>query len=284
MYKLLRAHPRPQAALDGEPYDCWRDHEGGVALEFRRTAEGFHLRFPDRADFAVDLSTQRVTLHPADCEDTDTAADLFANQVTPLLSAYHGALVLHASAVCVDGAVLGFLGGTGRGKSTLATAFARRGFAFLSDDGLTLERTGDGYRALANVASVRLFADSQAELLGRAQPGPDHDGGKDRISAPELLPHHAGAAPLKALFVLGEPKSRDVAIEPLGAASAVDGLIAHSFMLDTTDRPRMTAHFKRVAELADTLPCMALDYPRDFAQLDAVVAAVVDRARSIRNQ
>lgn len=183
--------------------------------------------------------------------------------------------------MCVDGAVLGFLGGTGRGKSTLATAFARRGFAFLSDDGLTLERAGDGYRALANVASVRLFPDSQAELLGRAQPDPDHDGGKDRISAPELLPHHAGPAPLKALFVLGEPESSEVAIKPFGAASALDGLIGHSFMLDTTDRPRMTAHFKRVAELADKVPCLALDYPRDFAQLDALVAAIARYARSL---
>ena len=282
MFELVRRRPRNQAMLSSRPYDCWRDHDGGVALEFHRTDDGFYLRFPDRADFSVDLAARRVELHPAPDEEELAAADLFNNQVAPLLSAYDGKLVLHASAVAVDGAVIGFMGGTGRGKSTLAAAFASRGYAFLTDDGLALEPAPPGYIAHASADSVRLFPDSRAALLGGEPVATDDDDyRKVRFCDPVGLPHRAGSAPLKAMFALGEPEAAGLRLERLGSAGSLDALLKHSFMLDVTDKSRMRGHFRQIASLAECVPCLALDYPRDFAQLDTVVGAIVDYARSL---
>lgn len=282
MFDLVKKKARRQTALESAPYDCWRDYDGGVALEFHRTERGFYLRFPERADFSIDLATRQVVLYPAPGEEPSAAADLFANQVAPLLDAYDGALVLHASAVVVDDAVIGFMGGTGRGKSTLAAAFARRGYPFLTDDGLAVDIVRGGYLARANQDSVRLLPDSRAVLLDTASCGGDGDPGrKVRIRDPLRLPHQRESAPIHAVFALGEPGGPEVSIKPLQAAESLDALIRHSFMLDVTDKARMRDHFQRIAAFAECVPCATLQHPRDFARLDFVVDTIIGYVRSL---
>lgn len=88
----------------------------------------------------------------------------------PLLGvalAQRGRLVLHASTVAIDGVAVAFVGPSGRGKSTLAAALARRGHPLIADD-LTVIATEEGApRVHAGFARVKLWPDSVAAL--------DHD-------------------------------------------------------------------------------------------------------------
>ena len=270
---------RGQEPLPWEPYDNWRSLDGEILVTFHRTRDGYHIRFLDRADFSIDIARRCVTATPTPDIAVD-ASDLWANQVLPLLWSYEGKLVIHASAVQVDGGAVAFMGPTGRGKSTLAAAFANAGHPFLTDDGLVLEVEAERYLAKPNLASVRLFADSEAAVLRTGSPDESEEtNGKTRIAAHARMPHHEEPAVLRAIYVLRDASADATGFRLLERGEAFDALIQHSFMLDTDDRRRMRAHFGRIACLAERVRCFELDYPRRFAELDDVVRQVLSHVR-----
>lgn len=270
--------PQDQQDLPDDPYDRWLTPDGDEALQFRRRPSGYHLRFLDVADFAVSLTEAGadVTCLPVPGTPEEILADLHFNQVLPLLMTHDGALVLHASAVRIGDTAVAFLGKSGRGKSTLAAAFAKAGYPFLTDDGLVLEREGSRYRVAPRRPLLRLREDSEEALTGAVLAvRADHDLAKGRVMAGDILPHHDEPLPLAAIMVLVEPGEVAAAtIQPMPAAAALSALIDHSFMLDVDDRARVRAHFGRLADLATDCPCFALDYPRDYAELPQVIAAI----------
>jgi hypothetical protein len=83
----------------------------------------------------------------------------------PVLAALlqqRGDLVLHASAVEIDGAAVGFLGGRGAGKSTMAAALLRRGYPLLTDDILAVSLEDGSPRVLPGFPQLKLWPDAVA--------------------------------------------------------------------------------------------------------------------------
>ncbi|HQS95379.1 MAG: hypothetical protein B7X90_09245 [Novosphingobium sp. 17-62-19] len=264
------------------PFDVWRDDDGTASTMFHRTPNGFLVRFLDGGDFAIDLVAKKITCTPVPDVSEDYVLNLYSNQILPLLWTYNGTPVLHASCVVIDGGAYGFLGRSGRGKSTLAAAFARQGHAFLTDDGMVIEADGDCLSVRPYLASVRLLPDSQGALLGDGAVDVDEDDDwtpKVRVPASALIPHADEPAPLKAIYVLEEPVSDEAVFRALSVPAGIDALLQHSFLLDSHDKVRVRTHFKAMAELAEAYPMFALDYPRDFDRIGEIVSAITSHAR-----
>src|SRR4029079_11072076 len=132
---------------------------------FYRDSDEYVVRFPDLADFVISLDRQTVRCTPAPGIPDDLIAVLYSNQVVPLVMGCNGDLVLHGSAVVIDGRAIAFLGPSRRGKSTLAAGFAKAGYPFLTDDGLILDRDGEDYLVRPRAPSLRLCSDSEAAVL-----------------------------------------------------------------------------------------------------------------------
>jgi hypothetical protein len=64
----------------------------------------------------------------------EDASAVLAGSALGILLHQRRSIVLHASAVEINGAAVLFCGASGTGKSTLAAALAQRGFSFVSDD------------------------------------------------------------------------------------------------------------------------------------------------------
>ena len=278
--RFEQAPPLEQTDLPFEPYDKWRTLDGDVAASFYRAASGYLLRFPDCADFAIDLGRQVVTCTPAPDMVDENIADLYFNQVLPLLMGYDGDPVLHASGIAIDGAAIGFVGPTGRGKSTLAAAFARAGYPFLTDDGLILDASDSGYSVRPRRPILRLCADSEAAILDRQAALSDVELWKERVPASAEIPFHDKPVPLAALYVLAEPGGvRQAVITALTPTEALSALMGHSFILDVDDRPRVRALFNQFGDIAEQVGCFSLDYPRDYADLPSVLDAIITHTR-----
>lgn len=271
------------AALADEPFDVWRSYEGDVSTTFHRTPTGFFLRFIECGDYDINLAEQRVICTPAPDVPEDYCENIFSNQILPLLWTYEGTPVLHASGVVIDGGAFGFLGQSGRGKSTMAAAFARAGYAFLTDDGLLLEREAEGYGVRPYLPSIRLLPDSRSAVCdGMIDHGdPDTAEAKIRVPCSDTLPHAQGQTPLRAIYVLKEPESDVPVFEPLSQARALDALLQHSFLLDSGDKARVRRHFAAMSALAQECPIFALDYPRDFSRLADTIKAIAEHARAV---
>lgn len=273
--QLAAREPQPLARA---PFDRWLSLDGEEATLFVREGGGFLLRFVDQADFRITLDPVTVSCTPVPGTSDETLADLHFNQVLPLILAHRGQTVLHASAVAVEGQGIGFVGATGRGKSTLAAAFARAGYPFLTDDGLIVRAGALGYHIEPRRPILRLRSDSEAAMRAVVPP---RDAGEDltkrRIGASPDLPFGQDAVPLKAIFILTESGSPEhPTIAPLAPSAAVAALMQHSFILDVEDRLRVSALFGALADLAEQVPCATLDYSRDYTALPDVIAALLD--------
>ena len=103
----------------------------------------FLLRIPDIARFLLKAGNE-IVVAP---ESEATAADIpifILGTVFGILLHQREQIVLHASAVRVNGKAVLFCGDSGAGKSTLAAALAQRGYPLVTDDFCTVSIEGAG--------------------------------------------------------------------------------------------------------------------------------------------
>ena len=277
----LHVHPpRAQAPLAEPVAHAWTRVDGSPWIDRHDTAAGTVLRLPGQADFHIDASGTRVEAWPLPQLDPATCQLLFLNNVMPMALSRQGRLVLHASAVEIDGAALVFVGLSGRGKSTLATSFALLGHALVVDDGLLLEPSAGGWMARPGEAAVRLRSDSQAWLdarLGDHAPATTavHYTDKTRVAAGPALRFSQSPLPVRAVFVLGDDPDATLQLQPLPPAQALIQLVHYSFLLDVGDRARHRLQLRHTAALAAACPVLRLDYPRRYDDLARVQQAIL---------
>lgn len=159
------------------------------------------LRLGEFGDFAVDIAPDGgrwLARVPAD----DRAA---VRVVWHAAAAYvrrrlreRGFWFVHAGAVERGGSAAAFVGANDTGKTTLVTAFVKRGWNFLSDDNLPL-RAGPPMAAVFNPEAVNASRLSVADLDGLVSRGWRPFGWPGFVSAPAPA---AVAAPLKRIFFI----------------------------------------------------------------------------------
>ncbi|MEP0189060.1 MAG: hypothetical protein ABJP70_04735 [Erythrobacter sp.] len=264
---------RAQSTVNGEQYDSWTTPSGVGKAQFFRTQTGYFLRFLEEADFEICGETLDVRGWPALEADAATARNLFENSIEPLIANHRGGMFLHGAAVRINGTAIAFLGLSRSGKTTLAGAFAKAGFPFLTEDAIDLRREAESYILQPRRSGVRLFGDSANYLLGEGPVWRDpHE--KEEVEADHGLPFSDEPTVLRHIFVLGPGEAGEPETLPLEAHAALPALLPHSFVLDVEDRPRLKAHFLRLAELSQVIACHTLDYPRQYDVLPRVIDAV----------
>ena len=247
---------------------------------------GFVLDFEDLARFELTADGARVRCEAGPDLPDDTLRHLLLDHVLPRVLALRGRHVLHASAVLGPRGVIGFVGATGWGKSTLAIALARAGLPLLGDDALIVDRgpTTETTRVWATYPGVRLWPEDVDEVVGPeastlTRPVA-HYTSKVRVgrAAPAGLAFSDEAAPLARLYVLDDPALDDgatIAIEPLSPQQAFVALARHTFRMETEDPATHRAGFERLAASPALNACARLAHPRDRAATPAVVRAIL---------
>lgn len=213
--------------------------------------------------------------------DCEAAEHFLADQVMPRLLAHIGGFVIHAGAVRIgDGAAM-IVGDSGLGKSTLVASLDRAGYKLIGDDALIIRPAPSGARVASVYRSLRLRPDSIAALFDRAPPSSaiaDYTT-KRRLDV-DVEVGIERADPLIAIFFLGPP-SPAVNVTPRAQSGSCVGLIANSFALDPTDLDRARSKLSGAAALAAQVPAFTLSYPRDYARLPEVRAAMLDTMKAI---
>ena len=272
---------RPQAVLHEAPFHEWPCPDGTPWLCFYRVEAGYLLRFPGFADFQLAQDGRQIRAWPAPGVSDATIQHLYLNQVLPLALNKQGKLVLHGSAVEIEGGGVAFIGESGLGKSTLAASFAASGFGFLTDDGLILEPDGEGsYQIMPSHPSIRLWSDSQAALIGPgvkpASPLPFTS--KVRLLVGDGIVFCAQPRRLRRVYFLGNGIRQEPVFERMGLGETLTELVKHSFLLDIEERGLIAAHFDEISSMMEQPIFYRLDYPRHYESLPQVRQAIVDHA------
>jgi hypothetical protein len=168
---------------------------------------------------------------------------LFFAQVLPTAAALQGLEILHASAVALGDEATAVVSRSGGGKTTLATELVSAGGAFVTDDVLAVERTGD-------------------EVL--AHPGPgfagvEEPGGSDKVHV-EVEPVTEPVRLARLVFLERGGRSARLELTPLSPPDP-RLLLASTFAFHLTTRERLEAQLDTCAAIASRVACFRLSVP-----------------------
>lgn len=193
--------------------------------------------------------------------------------VMGLLQHLRGRVVLHASAMLVDGKAVLFCGQSGTGKSTMAAALGRRGYTLLSDDLCALRYSGDGPAMVyPDGRKHKLWEHAIDKLNLKDRKG---DGVRHQIHKFYVEPSSAQTepAPIAAVYDLREARAMDsFDIEQPNLADAAMIIRRNAF------RPRImwqlgqkVDYFQATTKIASNGGVFVLKRPLDFKQIDETV-------------
>jgi hypothetical protein len=244
------------------------------------------LCFGQIAEFQVSFAEKTVTLVASDPKADETTIEHLVNDhVAPRVIAHIDKLVLHGSAVAIDGNLAIFLGDTGAGKSTLAASLHTHGHRLLGDDAVVITETDGFFCGEAVYPSLRLYPESIQQVFADpiATSIMAHYSEKRHVDAFATLARGADRVPLCAIFVLTNGDS-GVKVHPLLPADACMAIVEHSFALNSDDPVAAGERLAEAARVAAAVPCFTLSYPYDFSILKSVrqtiVACMEDRQPS----
>ena len=263
----------------------WEDPSGPLKIYRANSGRSRRYRLKLGDEVAVDVIPGNRIAVASDSRAPQLTIDHFvADQVIPRVLSQTGGLVLHAGAVCDEQSAFLLLGPSGSGKSTLAASFHHAGWRLMGDDAVVLSSGPGQPIARAVYPSLRLFPDSIEALLPRdvAAQAMAHYSSKQRVDLPVAEHFRELQVPLKAIFILAEACEERIAVRCLSAAKACMAIVENSFALDPGDAHRARLRMEGASQVVRKVPTFAIDYPRDYARLPEVRAAIISKVGDCR--
>ncbi len=244
---------------------------------------GYLLRYGDTGDWFVSSDGAHLLWHPPATTPLPQARfeealriDLLG-RVMALALHCGGRLVLHGSAVALEGRAIAFLAPKYHGKSTLAASLVATGARLVTDDLLPVGMSGSEAWAEPGVHTVRAWPDS-AEHLNRNR---FETGAFGKLHATDLPAdaRQLSRVLLSAIYVI-TPVRADMglpAVQRMRLDSVVGALqlVAHGRLGPLLSGSDAAAAFDRAARVADAVPVYSLAVARAFDQLPEVVSQLV---------
>ncbi|CAA9259889.1 MAG: hypothetical protein AVDCRST_MAG76-2769 [uncultured Acidimicrobiales bacterium] len=235
------------------------------------------LRVPTLCDFVIDHDLHAVEARLDPGADPRLVALLVSGLLVAFLLSIGGALVLHASAVEVDGRGLAFAGASGAGKSTLAALLCGAGARLVTDDVLRVATT-PGPMCVGGTPQLRLrprgaWALDGFRLAPPTKPTVDH---RLAVAPPASGDHQV---PL-ALVVLPRVSRTATRLEVLRVtgADAVVRLAGTSRVVGWRDPSVTRQQFRATSELAGKVAVVEATIPWGPRLTAATVAALLGEA------
>lgn len=217
------------------------------------------LELPPSGSFLVDPTAGRVVIERDDGDD-ELLEHRIASSALCVLLALRGDLVLHASAVEVDGRAVLFCGPSQRGKSTLARTLGEAGYRLLGEDGIAIELGGERPVAYPGARGVRSRSRDEE---GRNRTDLIGDPGE---GAPSPCP--------VAAVVLLEERGQELTVERLEPARALALLTPN--LVHSGWREAIGAAFANLATLLGLVPAFAASLPDDLDLLPESAQGLLD--------
>ncbi len=190
-----------------------------------------------------------------------------------------GRLVLHASAVAIDGEAIIFVGNKGHGKSTMAATLYGRGHQLIADDVVALEIDEAGQPiVIPGFPQFKLYPEAAVSSLGDDPKNlPQLADGYEKRSRRITERFVLELTPLRSIYVLGRGSA--LSIEPLDQQTALLTLIANSRMArfgkQLLQGAEASTHLRQCTALLAQVPVYRLERP-DSLQLLPSIAQLVE--------
>ena len=250
-------------------------------VRFQAAPGEFLLRVDNVARFYVQDGS-RITIMPeTGASEDDILIFLMGSAVGALLH-QRNILVLHGSAIAVNGRSVAFCGPSGIGKSTLAAGFHQRGYQFLADDLCAITMYSGCPAVIPGFPRLKLWADTLKKLdtstdqLKSVRWGVNLE--KYFIPVDSCL--HT-PVPLQAVFILKSTNKGALTITPLPGNEKIDPLIENTYrMRFLHGLGGKKDHFKQCAAVAAKAEVCRVVRPDKGFQLEELMDLATTRFQS----
>lgn len=257
-------------------------HLGSVRRSLSGAAKGFHATIQETHLFWREVGTflvrrgREIVVDPAPEVEERVLRLFILGPALAVLLHQRGRLVLHASAVAIDGEVIAFPGGPGWGKSTMAAALHARGHGVVADDVTAVQLDMDRPMLVPGFPQLKLWPEAAVSSLG-----------DDLQTLPRLHPElekrarrvarsfPSASLPLRRIYVLAEGESQR--IEPLPAQEGLVELVRHSYvarLLQDAESAELSSHFFQCSRVVKTVPIRRLRRPKYLPALSDLARLV----------
>lgn len=259
LFEISHAGSRPASSYT-DASEVWHGVDGAVGAKSYILDGCAWIDVSRVGIFRFDIASRKIIAFPEPTTSTDLVHDTYLRVVLPIGLSYCGYEVLHASATLTEKGVIGFCAVSGTGKSTLAAALARKGYAAFADDALVLDFDAQppAVTAVPVPFSLRLKEDSAP---GSMQPGTRQG---------------ASPRPLVALYLLEReplPPSPPQLVR-LAPTAAFSALLPHTYHASLDDPARNRPILARYVQLVARVPVYRLTFAPDFSSLPRLVHVV----------
>ena len=242
---------------------------------FRHSGVADYYMWPDR-----------VECHQHDKAATNVVELYFLSLLAGFWLESRGTLVLHASAVSVNGRGVVFLASNRGGKTSLSTSLMQPGHRLLTDDLLAVSLRDDAAVGHPGFPQVRMWPDLADHFLGSHAHLPvvlpDTDKRRVPVREDGLGAFSTEAVPVARLYLperVDDPLA-PIRAEPIPLQQSLIELVRESFL--TTVLERVGLHrerFGRLTSLVGLVPMKRLFYPSGLDRLPEVRKAILDDLR-----
>jgi hypothetical protein len=175
------------------------------------------------------------------------------------------ALVLHASAIEINGQAVVIAGESGCGKSSLSSALYARGYAALADDLVRLDNSGGHWRAFPAFPHYKLWPDA-LRALGRrsAEMARIHPRSAKRV-LPSIQRFATKPAPIRCIYILRI--GRSLTVERLPPMQAFVDIMRQAYCRSVVGLTGPISHFFQCTQLAQGVPVRRLSRTENLLSL-----------------
>lgn len=249
---------------------------------FRATTQGMYIFSEAIGAFLIQEGREIVVDPTPGVEERMLRLYLLGPALATLLQ-QRGLLVLHASAVAVNGSAVAFLGWPGGGKSTTAAALHTRGHAIISDDVTAIQlepKASIGPAVLPGFPQLRLWSETAATLGYDVKLLPKINANFDKHELRLKNGFSKTPLPIKCVYVIAEGQAGQAhEIQRLEPREALVELIRHSYCARMLQETAPSDHLRQCASLANQITVSRLQRQRSLAALSDLASLIEENIR-----
>jgi hypothetical protein len=262
--------------------DSWPNRTTERDIDLKADPQEIYLYWKGVATFLV-RDGHEVIFDPAPGVEDQVIRLFILGRVLASLLHQRGLLVLHASAVEVNGGAIAFLGGKGWGKSTLAATMHRHGHPVVTDDVVALNVSDVGVPVVyPGFPQVKLWPEAAAFLGDSVDELPRLHPQFEKRARPVARGFSPSSLPLKGVYVLDEGAEPE--ITTLSDKEAFLEVVRHSYATNLLEPTHASAlHFRQCERVIKSVPVNLLKKRSSLGALPELVG-LIERDFLSRNE